>query len=36
MGIFHDTNILDSLKGSKNATWIKIKLAQKMRPADGE
>jgi hypothetical protein len=36
MGIFHDTNILDPLKGSKNIAWIKIRLAQKMRPADGE
>jgi hypothetical protein len=36
MGIFHGISILDPLKGNKNVTWIKIKLAQTMRPADGE
>ena len=36
MGIFYDTNILDLLKGSEDIAWIKIRLTQKMRPADGE
>jgi len=36
MGIFQNTNTLDPLEGSKNIAWIKIWLAQKMRPADGE